>query len=153
MKNEYIYFLKKFQIQSYSFEWFSRILYDTESKTGHQGGLAGYHRAVWLTTEWTWYQVHFSNFAASKTERRQTEPSTQKLGLSSICCHSVTSFPTPSIQKVGRPACFPTRRFWLNNLLCRSTYHDEIEILKLLCQRSYEIIVKATIKIKKDWWP
>ncbi len=40
---------------------------------------------------------------------RLTLASTQKLGLSSICCHKVTSLPTASIQLLDRPLCFPAK--------------------------------------------
>jgi len=49
----------------------------------------------------------------SRMGRRLTLASTQKLGLSSICCHKVTSFPTASIQLVDLPECFPEPRLSL----------------------------------------
>ena len=54
-------------------------------------------------------------FTSRRLYLRPTEPSTQKLGLSSICCHSVTSLPVASIQLQGLPPCLPEK--WRNLML------------------------------------
>ena len=58
-----------------------------------------------------WRRVHLWSglVLVSRTGRRLTLASTQKLGLSSICCHKVTSFPTASIQLEDLPECFPEK--------------------------------------------
>ena len=43
----------------------------------------------------------------SSTGLSEMLASTQKLGLSNICCQRVTSLPTASIQLEARPLCFP----------------------------------------------